>query len=49
MPAATRPSDAERRQHPAGRQQQLGEQQDEADQGDDDEGFHRLDYPPFSA
>ena len=39
--AGDQAGDPERRQHAAGRQQQLGEQQAETDQGDDDERFHR--------
>ena len=53
LESASRASDAggdqagapERREHAAGRQQQLGEQQRDPDQRDDDEGVHRSDYP----
>ena len=48
-PAAISPATPSSAEDPAGRQQQLGEQQADPDQRDDDEGFHRSDYPPCSA
>ena len=45
MPAATRPSAPSAASTPPVGSSSSATQQGEGDQGDDDEGFHRLDYP----